>query len=216
MRIDGLTSTTPAPEPAPAAPRDEFLRLLVAQLEQQNPLDPQNGAEFVAQLAQFASLEQAAETNQRLQSLAEAQIADARTSLLGLVGRTVEASADTIAVDPSRGGHVPLKVELDSPAATVEVIITDAAGATIRTIDVSGQGSPVAVAWDMTDDKGAPVPRGDYHVAVKAKTANGTEVGARAVISGVVDAIDFADGTSVLSLGPLSLSPADILRALAT
>ena len=69
MRIDGLqTPADPNAATGAAQPpglKDEFLRLLVAQLEHQNPLSPQEGAEFVAQLAQFASVEQGAEISER-------------------------------------------------------------------------------------------------------------------------------------------------------
>ena len=62
----GILNAPQSSEGQPEAPKEEFLRLLVAQLKHQDPLEPQEGSEFVAQLAQFASLEQMAETNVRL------------------------------------------------------------------------------------------------------------------------------------------------------
>jgi flagellar basal-body rod modification protein FlgD len=95
MLIDSTTATNPLTDPQAgqdASPTtvgspNEFLRLFIAQLANQNPLDPQDGAEFVAQLAQFTSVEQAAETNRRLEEILAGQMSVSNASLAGFVGR---------------------------------------------------------------------------------------------------------------------------------
>ncbi len=67
--VTATTDTTPANNPKKVADRDTFLTLLVAQLKNQDPLAPQDGAAFVAQLAQFNSLDQLININQQLGQL---------------------------------------------------------------------------------------------------------------------------------------------------
>ena len=81
-----------------ATSKDQFLKLLVAQLQHQDPLSPQSGADFVAQLAQITSVEQTAQTNQQLADLANIQASTARTAMTGLMGKTITTRASTLAV----------------------------------------------------------------------------------------------------------------------
>lgn len=215
MRIDGTTGDSTASAltgtATPGANKEEFLKLLVAQLQHQDPLQPQDGAQMVAQLAQFASLEQAAETNQRLASLADGQSSSIRSAMVGLVGRTVEASADDVEIDPS-GGPPALAARLDGPASSVELVVRDASGAEVRRIPCGpSSGGLVNAAWDGTDAHGAPVPAGSYHVEVSATGPDGTPVGAHAVVRGLVSAVDFTDGDVVLRIGGAVVSPGAIV-----
>jgi flagellar basal-body rod modification protein FlgD len=212
--LAALTSPAPAAEgAAPAAPRDQFLRLLVAQLQHQNPLDPQDGAEFVAQLAQFSSLEQATETNQRLAALEAAQTASARASLTYVVGHGVTAAADTLRYDPGRGPMPPLVAELGAGAQKVEVVVTDAEGREVRRIPLGAHAAgQVNVPWDGTDRAGRPLPPGEYHIAVEASGEAGAPVLAHARLRGVASALVFgADGGNRFRIGGVEVMPADIV-----
>src|SRR5262249_55025658 len=85
--------------------QDQFMKLFIAQLQNQDPLSPQDSSAFLAQLAQMSQLEQATETNKRLQNLADAQSAANRASMTEMVGRSVTANASTLEV---RDGSAPL------------------------------------------------------------------------------------------------------------
>src|SRR5688500_15812435 len=148
MAIDGITTTptTPAaPTAAPAAARpkvgssDEFLRLFVAQLENQNPLDPQDGAEFVAQLAQFSAVEQAAETHRRLADILVGQMSVSNASLAGFVGKTGTVAGDQFNLSGKGSDFPAMGVELDQPAAKVEIVIRDANGNPVKRIELGPQ-----------------------------------------------------------------------------
>src|ERR1700704_1438011 len=105
MTIDALTATTtssniPATSGAPlTGSKDEFLKLFMAQLQHQDPLDPKNGADMVAQLAQFSSVEQAQQTNAQLAALTATQASTANASLSTLVGRQCDANVGDFHVD---------------------------------------------------------------------------------------------------------------------
>ena len=103
MEVAPLSSFTPAvqTEPTSAASLDynAFLRLLIAQMQNQDPLNPMEGTEYTAQLAQFSSVEQSIQTNQKLDTLltsfslsqAESMIGRTLTSADGKVSGVVES-----------------------------------------------------------------------------------------------------------------------------
>src|SRR6185295_12588103 len=135
MKIDATQSATTAPATGGAltGSKDEFLKLFMAQLEHQDPLDPKSGADMVAQLAQFSSVEQAQQTNQHLIDLAAAQSATSSASLANLVGRDCSAAAANFQLD--RGGAPPaIQVTATSALSGASVVITNDAGQEVRRI----------------------------------------------------------------------------------
>lgn len=223
MNIDSPTPTSlpgsltrpdlqSGPTRAAGTPKDEFLRLLVAQLKHQNPLDPQDGAEFVAQLAQFASLEQAAETNRRLGNLESGQDAASRAALVSLTGRPVSARADTLQYDPARGALPQLGVRLERAAQTVEVVIRDGHGSPVRTIQLGATSAGhTALSWDGLDGAGQPLAAGTYTIEVRARDAAGEAVSAGATLRGSITAIDFGGAQTDFQVGAATIRPGDIL-----
>jgi flagellar basal-body rod modification protein FlgD len=218
MRIDETAAAVTAPNPlsqsssAPIGSPNEFLRLFIAQLQNQNPLDPQDGAEFVAQLAQFSAVEQAAQTNQRLGEILAGQMSASNAALAGFVGHNGTIAADTFTVS-GRGEGVPgLGVELAQPASSVEVVIRDAAGTQIRRFELGPQAAGrVTIPWDGTSQTGAPLVHGTYQVTVTATATDGSPATGNPVMTGLIQAIDFIDGVPRLRLGAVSAAPSDIL-----
>lgn len=223
MRIDSTSTplTTSGTPPASSASQsgqaiigtsDEFLRLFIAQLENQNPLDPQDGAEFVAQLAQFSSVEQAAQTNARLGDILAGQMSVSNASLAGFVGKTGTVSGDAFTMTGRGDGMPALGVDLDQSAAKVEVIVRDAAGNAVKHIDLGPRtAGHIAVTWDGTGDNGAPLVKGDYRIEVVASAADKTAVHAGSTLSGLIQAIDFIGGAPRLRIGAVSAAPSDVL-----
>jgi flagellar basal-body rod modification protein FlgD len=217
MRIEDITATPAATAGEPISRStvgspDEFLRLFVAQLEHQNPLDPQSSADFVAQLAQFTTVEQGAETNRRLNDILAGQMSSSNAAMAGFVGKTgtVEASRFTVT---GHGQGIPgLALELDKATASLEVVIRDAQGGTVRRIQLGPQpAGRVTVPWDGTAENGAPIARGDYQVEVVAQAAGGGVAVASPIMIGLIQALDFIDGAPRLRIGAVSAMPSDIL-----
>ncbi len=194
-----------------AGTRDEFLRLLVAQLEHQDPLQPQDGTAFVAQLAQFASLEQEAQTNSLLGVIQAGQASSVRAGFTNLVGRSVKARSDSIDLPATE--DMTHSVHLGSAANKVDVVIYDSTGKAVRRMSLGPREAGDAdFAWDGKTDDGVALPDGKYRVEVEATSAAGGDVDAYACISGLVSAIDFGDdGTVTFRLGQASITPADII-----
>jgi flagellar basal-body rod modification protein FlgD len=219
VNIGDITSSTPAAgtsgttSTGSAQPTsDEFLRLFVAQLEHQDPLSPQEGSDFIAQLAQFATVEQGAAMNTRLDAIASQQAASARSSMLGLVGKSVEVTADAVTLTRDGTAPPPLSAKLDGPAASVQVVIRDATGKEVRRIDLGARSAgAVAVGWDGKGPNGTDLPEGSYSIAVEAKNASGGDVSGHLFARGNVDSVNFANGGTRLRLGNLYFNPSDIL-----
>ncbi len=215
MQINGLTSGLDAQggtEQAARTPKDEFLRLLVAQLQHQNPLEPQEGAEFVAQLAQFTTLEQGAEANNRLASIEAGQAGTARSGYTNIVGRTVTARTDQVQV-PWGENSPQLLAQLDGSASKVTVDVFDESGTKVRTIELGARSAgDVAVEWDGLSDDGTPLASGKYRIEVHAENAGGSTVSANTAVRGRVNEVEFnALGGVEFHLGQMVISPGDIV-----
>ncbi|WP_237886993.1 flagellar hook assembly protein FlgD [Pseudomonas sp. PGPR40] len=141
--------------------KDAFLQLLVTQLKNQNPLDPQDNSEFVAQLAQFSSLEGITTLNDTVTGLASSYNSSQALQASSLVGRSVIAQTDKAVVDTSKSLNGTVVVPASVSAATVK--ISNSEGKTIRTLELGSQSAGNAsFIWDGKDDAGAVAPAGTY------------------------------------------------------
>ena len=138
--------------------QDAFLKLLIAQIANQDPLKPMDDTAFVAQLAQFSALEQAVSTNAKLDFLALQQRGVANTEVASLVGKSVTVKGDKVTLDGSNMA-VPIHFTLGDSAKTVTVTIKDATGKTVRTMQLGERSQGVVSAnWDGKDDNGMAQP----------------------------------------------------------
>ncbi len=193
--------------------QDEFMKLLVTQLSNQDPLSPMKNEEFVAQLAQFSSLEQLVNVNERLDGLAVAQLSQNGASAVNFIGKDVRAMADWVEVDGENPAD--LNFELLGNAEDVTVTIKDEDGNVVRSMSLSDmkQGSQ-SVSWDGKDKNGSPVAAGTYTVNVDAENENGSSVGAYAVAVGRVEGISYENGYPELSIGDHRISLSDIIEVM--
>jgi flagellar basal-body rod modification protein FlgD len=190
----------------------DFLKLLVSQLQNQDPTNPLDDKQFIAQLAQFSSLEQAMETNTKLTALQDAQSAAVNAQMAGLVGKHVVASSNIIGL-ATTGDVPPIAMSLSGAAGDVQIKISDSQGTIVRSID-AGQLATGAqsVAWDGCDDSGKRLPTGQYNVQIKATDSSGAAVGVLNEIEGTVGGVAFENGVTELLIGTLRVKPADVLR----
>ncbi|PTR29639.1 MULTISPECIES: flagellar hook assembly protein FlgD [unclassified Pseudomonas] len=158
---DGLASATGSATGNQALGKDAFLQLLVTQLKNQNPLEPQDNGAFVAQLAQFSSLEGITTLNNTVSGLASNYNSSQALQASSLVGRSVIAPGDKAVVDTTKS--LSGTVVVPSSVASATLKITDAAGKTVRTIDLGSQkAGNASFIWDGKNDAGETVPAGTY------------------------------------------------------
>ena len=193
--------------------RDAFLKLLVEQLRNQDPLNPQDNHEFIAQLATFSSLEQSMGINTRLDALMLQTAGLANSQVVGLVGQTATVKGSMVSIDGT-GVGTPVGFTLDSDTASTVVSIRDQQGRVVRTMDLGARSAGlVQVNWDGRDDAGVVQPAGAYTVSVEAKTDLDAPVGVSQETSGVVEAVSFEQGFPLLHLdNGISVPVSDLLK----
>lgn len=184
--------------------KEDFLHLLTVQLRYQDPMNPMENTDFIAQMAQFSSLEQLQNMNQSLEKGlgSEAQLQDAfRNSMAtSLVGRTVEIP--TVEVEWEGEGRTRIAYRIDDGARTAQLRILDARGQLVRQFDLDPSRGQGAIEWDGKSRVDTEVPAGAYRVLVLAKDAAGGAVKADALRPVTVDAVRFdRDGATIWADG---------------
>ena len=193
--------------------KDMFMRLMLAQLENQNPLDPQDGTEFVSQLAEFSTLEGIGNINSSIEDIGGMYRSSQALQATTLVGRDVLLESSTAYYDAAS----PVTGFIKAPgqaAVDAKVSITDSTGQVVRTVDLGNLSGDedTPFAWDGADNSGNPLPPGTYNIAVSGRVANEIEaltVNTHARVSSV--SIVNAQGDMMLNLQGLGqISSAEI------
>lgn len=154
----------------------DFLNLLVTQLKNQDPLQPVDNQQFVAQLAQFSQLQQSTQQVTLLQQLITAQTANEQYSLLPLIGRQVDVAGSLIQLN---SGPVTFNYSLAANASSVSVTIMNASNQAVRVLNLGAQSAGTQqVQWDGLDQNGIQVQPGTYRYAVSAVDNSGNTVAA--------------------------------------
>ena len=191
--------------------KDEFLKLMMAQLSQQDPTAPSDSNAFVAQLAQFTSLEQMQNVNSTLQSMLIGQASQNNTGAIGLVGKDVLYKTDQITLE--QGDHPTTHAKLAAEASEVTATITDESGRIVRTIKMGGQPEgEVEIEWDGREESGNTAKPGKYTVSVIAKDSKGNIVNVDQRARGRVTGVSFENGYPEVILGDQRLKMSDIVE----
>jgi flagellar basal-body rod modification protein FlgD len=193
--------------------RDAFLKLLVAQLKNQDPLKPQDNSAFVAELAQFSSLEQSMGVNDKLNQMMLQNQGMANSNVINMVGQIATVKGSLITTDGS-GIGVPVAFSQDRTSDQTTVQIQDASGRVVRTLDLGGRDAGITrITWDGRSDAGLVMPKGTYAVALKATDADGGTVVTSQETSGTITGVAFDKGYPVLHLSNGVNAPvSDLLR----
>jgi flagellar basal-body rod modification protein FlgD len=179
--------------------KDDFLLLLVTQLQNQDPLNPQDPTEFTSQLAQYSSLEQLFTVNDQLGQLETANGNVVQMTALGLMGQNVVVQSDsfTLGNDP-----VTLGYRLSENVDEAQLLVQNADGQTVATL----QGTDLSagehfIAWNGTAASGTPLPAGDYQIKTVTRRDGETTSSGSPLIKTTVTGVDLNGGSSVLVTG---------------
>ncbi len=151
--------------------KEDFLKLLVTQLRFQDPMSPEDPKEFVAQLAQFSSLEQQINVNQNLESVN--QLVSSLKDSLGmsqavtLLGKTVKGLGNSLSLSSGQANAASYQLPIE--AKEVNVTIFDMAGRLVRTVNLGSQAAGLhQFSWDGKDAEGKALSDGSYTFQVTA------------------------------------------------
>lgn len=200
------TATAAASAASQPLGQDAFLKLLMAQLSNQDPLNPTDDTTFVTQLAQFSLVEQSQSQTTQLGTISTQLQGLSNSSATALVGRTVTVDGGSLAFDGSDA--TTANVTLSGPAQSVTATISDSSGNVVQTLTLGPQAAgPVAITWNGSTAAGQTEPAGTYSVAVSATAANGASVGVSQNVTGVVSSVSFAQGYPQLTLANGTVAP---------
>jgi flagellar basal-body rod modification protein FlgD len=180
--------------------KDEFMKLLTFQLQNQDPMNPMDQSKFTGELAQFSQLEQLTNLNKKFDENNKTQGIQDKFYAASFVGKKVVTTGSSLDLKES-GDAGDVLFKLDAPASKVLVRILDSknniAGEIWR--DGLSQGSH-QVTWDGIALDGTPAVKGKYTVQVKAWDDMGQDVGARTEATGIVQSVTFDQGEPVLTV----------------
>jgi len=176
--------------------KNDFLKLLVAQLENQDPMNPEDATEFTSQLAQFSSLEQMENANKSLEDLGAMNSEMERMSALGLIGQDVIAQTEKFNFS---GDPVQLGYRLEAPADDVKLYVLNQTGSTVATLSVQErEPGEYFVDWSGLGDSGSVLKTGDYSLAIRAVDKDDNLIQTSPLIKGRVNVVDMSEATPKL------------------
>lgn len=204
------TTTSTATAAKNSLDKEGFLKLLVAQLKNQDPTGAgQDPNQMVQQLTSFSSLEQAQQTNTLLTGLQAQTSGLFQAQTASLVGKNVKVDGSGFNL---ASGKASMNLELGA-AATVTVTVKDANGNIVSTLPQGHLNRGVnTLSWDGRDANGNTLPDGSYKVEVTATGDDGKPVAFKTNLTMKVDAVTFKDGGIYLASGSNIFSLADVLE----
>lgn len=178
----------PQRKPRNKLDKDDFMKLFVEQLKNQDPLNPDKGAEMAAKLAQFNSLEQMMNSNKNLNTLIDAQKQDRNLQLLNYVGKEVNLDGGFVKI--ASGQVLPQDFNTDIDVASAKLVIRNSSGSKKTEVDLGSlQRGVHKVNWDGKDQSGKVLPDGVYKFSIEAKSLTNQQVdiplSTRARITGI-------------------------------
>jgi len=192
--------------------QDRFMKLLVTQMQNQDPLNPLDNAQVTSQFAQLSTVTGINKLNDALASMAASYQSGQTLQAVGMIGHGVLTSGSGVDL---RKGNALMGVDLAGAADKVAVTIRDAAGNEVRKLQLGPQqAGSLPLTWDGKANDGSLMPDGHYSFEVAA-TSNNAKVNATALQFGLVDTVTTdAKGVKLNVNGLGAVSLADVKQIL--
>lgn len=164
------TSTTNSASQTLSADMNTFLTLLTTQLKYQDPLDPMDTAEFTNQLVQYSSVEQAIQTNTKLDTLLNMSMSNLGAQAVSYIGKVAQVLGDVM---PMEGGHAKATYTLDKNVSSAVITIKDMSGKIVYSETAETTAGTHEFTWDGKDSDGNQLEDGAYQIVVSTTVPNG-------------------------------------------
>ncbi|SMH62952.1 flagellar hook assembly protein FlgD [Azospirillum agricola] len=172
---------------------ESFLKLLTAQLRNQDPLAPMDATQFMTQLAQLSTVEQSMKSNDTLTKVLDTLKSSGMRMDMAFLGRKVEAATSTL---PLSNGKAETAYTVSGTPASVKIEVLNSAGAVVKTASGALQTGRQTFSWDGKTSGGATAPDGLYTVRITAKDKEGKALDTASVISDTVAEVRAVDGAT--------------------
>jgi len=205
------TTRSAAAKQEQALGQADFMRLMTEQLQHQDPLKPMSNSEFVAQLAQFSTVQGISELNTTVGGFASALTGDQVLKGASLVGHSVVVPSGSVAL-PASGNATGMVMAPGAGKVTFE--ITDASGVIVDTVggDAPAKGE-TTFAWDGVKADGTRAEPGKYAIKATHTGSGGTATALNTYVDATVDSVTIGSDGLYLNLPGLGTAPLDyVLR----
>lgn len=211
---DGVTkdeSTAAASDTADGT-EDRFLQLLVAQMRNQDPLNPMDNAEVTSQLAQISTVRGIEGLNKTMSDFVTASTQNSAMSSVAMLGKQVLVPGDAFNFQPAAGGATTrIGFELEAPATAARLEIVNDSGAVVHTRTMNSlRAGMQTFEWDGKTSSGAAVPAGRLSVRIAAVDGTVAVTAATLVPARVVGISQSAGATQLELDGPAPVAPSDV------
>lgn len=198
--------------------QDDFLKLMLAQLKNQDPMKPLDPSQYVGQLAQFSSVAGLKEVNTAISELTTSLRGNQVLDGASMIGHAVVAEGSQVYLGAPGEDRVGIAGAMEVPTGTrsLQLIVKDSSGATVRTQALSAAAGTRGFSWDGNTDAGTAAPAGAYKVEIVADVAGKSE-SLKTSIAATVSSVSLDPKTGALMLdtdilGEISMS--DVERVL--
>ena len=191
------------------ATQDRFLALLVAQMKNQDPLNPMDNAQVTSQMAQLSTVSGINQLNATVQALSASMTSAQSLQATAMIGHAALVPGNQIVMAK---GAANAAVELSQPADQVTVTIKDAKGNVVRTLQLGEQKAGIAdFQWDGKDDTGATLADGAYTFAASS-VLSGNKSTPTTLSYGMVNSVSLTSGVAQLNVGNIGDVALDAIR----
>ena len=178
---------------------DDFMKLLLVELQYQDPTEPMDTEKILTQTSQLATLESSDNTNNALEKLADSLGTSQQFSTITAIGKTADLGSDSIALDEGTNSTFEVYFPNDVQQGSVE--IKDSNGNIVKTLDVGTNPAGVyQFSWDGTDNGGSSVDSGIYHVSATYEDSNNVKQTTR-LGTYPIESVRFDKGQTLVKLG---------------
>ena len=199
---------------------DQFLKLLVAQMQNQDPLNPTDSSQFTNQLVQFANVEQNIRSNSLLETISGGQTAGLMRDAGNYVGKLVSVKSNSFTRGDTTSAST-FTYTNDKPYTNSKVNIYDSAGKLVKSFgNLSGEAGLKSLTWDGKDSNGKAVPAGKFTIKASGVMRTGlgpndeTATNLITTTTGIVNSAGVENGKIMLDVGGVAVSEDGIISVL--
>lgn len=187
----------------------EFLDLMIAQMQNQNPMEPMDNNQFLGQMAQFSTVTGLSEIKTSFENLSNSLVNNQALTASSLVGRFVMVPADTGYLPEGEGERFFGAVDLEQTVNNVNINVYTDNGQLVKTIAMGNQKEGlVRFGWDGTDQAGNTLPPGNYRIAAEGNI-DGEVQAIETMVVAPVDSVTLGRGGGKMQLNVAGLGTMD-------